>query len=207
MAETHLETPLAEAPSAEAPFAEAPFAETPRVITLSIDVGIRNLAYAMFHGSMLTETDVIDVASECGKRYAKSVSAPDIVKSLHARDVLRSADVVVVEQQPPRARLMRRAQAIIESYFLTAATFENRDVIVTPFSAKAKLGEAGKSMRGVKNYSKRKSASVEMCSRYLAITGQSHVLELRKKKDDVADAIVQGLAYMGHSIESDGEDN
>jgi hypothetical protein len=175
-------------------------------VTVSVDVGIRNLAYAVFHGSKLTEAEVIDVATESGKKYAKNVTASDVINSLYSRDVLRTASSVVVEAQPPRARTMRRVQAVIEAFFLTSAVFGERAVKVTPFSARAKLGSIGQGLRGPANYSKRKGASVDLCMRYLELTNQRHVLDCRKKKDDVADAIVQGLAFMGHVIADDVSD-
>lgn len=189
---------------------------------LSIDVGVRNLAVAMFGRSGALEgADVIDVASDNGKRLARDVTLADVVRSLSSRPELRGYSRVVVENQPPRARTMRCVQACIETYFLTAAQeglSGTRVAEVARYAAKNKLrtfahaleqpshdpapvakGKAPqrKGLRGVKNYGNRKRASVLACTEFLMHTGRPlETITRFKKSDDVADAIMQGVAYM-----------
>lgn len=185
----------------------APTPEGKRETVVSVDVGVRNLAIAVLNESKLLDVEVVDVASENGKRYAREASPADVVASLSKRPWLRSCDVVVVERQPARARSMRAIQAVIESHFLTlsAMDLEGCNIKrVVAFDAKAKLADVGKTLRGSKNYAKRKSASVEGCLRYLEATGQpKDLLQRFKKKDDAADAIMQGLAFIGWRIPED----
>lgn len=101
--------------------------------------------------------------------------------------------VVLVEKQPNRNVRMRIMETAIMTFFATKGV-----PVVLSYSAKHKLGATGKSMRGKKNYSERKRTSCLMAKAYLERVqdrANAEKLEKSKKKDDLADCLLQYLSY------------
>lgn len=200
---------------------------------LSVDVGLRNLAVAMFDaGGVLSGVEVIDVVSEGGKTAAKDATLADVVASLASRPHLRAHRTVVVETQPPKARSMRGVQFAVMTYFLVAAREGlpgTRVESVHEYAAKAKFraftkgaerptwygpspvargrGRGRGGLRGPRNYRNRKRASVAACTEFLMHVGAPlETLSAHKKPDDVADAVMQGVAFMRECMGFDPRD-
>jgi hypothetical protein len=113
---------------------------------------------------------------------------------------LSDLDAVLVEKQPPRNVKMRLIETILLVFFAT-----RRVKTVLSYSAKHKLGSAGKQTRGKKNYSLRKKMSVVMCGSYLEKTNDpthTALFQKSKKKDDLSDALLQYLSYIKYDLDS-----
>jgi hypothetical protein len=113
---------------------------------------------------------------------------------------LSDLDTVLVEKQPPRNVKMRLIETILLSFFAT-----RRVKTVLSYSAKHKLGSAGKQTRGKKNYSLRKKMSIVMCGAYLEkIDDPAHsaMFQKSKKKDDLSDSLLQYLSYVRYDLDS-----
>jgi hypothetical protein len=93
---------------------------------LSIDVGYRNLAICLLEDGRVVEWEVIDAIKEkqgstsLPKRGNDPIIIVLVTKSLWARqDWVLSADIVVIEKQPSRARVMRVLEGAIHAFVHT----------------------------------------------------------------------------------------
>lgn len=157
---------------------------------LSFDVGVKNLGYALIR----SDGYVGDAYTVCIKQRVNRVL--DTIRTM--RELMASLDLgelplstVVVEKQLHRNPSMRVVQAIIQTYF--GIVFPSTKVL--EYSSRRKLsGEKCDSYRG------RKKRAVELCTEYLdAKQPQSNARERfgsLKKKDDAADALLQGMSYL-----------
>jgi hypothetical protein len=163
------------------------------MVVLSFDVGQKNLAYCKTRPETheILEWKVVTLPS------ATCVSS--VVRALE-REFPQNHELtqVIVEKQPSRNVKMRIIETILLSYFATIG------VPTVSFSAKHKLGAVGKTMKGKTNYTMRKKMSVVMCRTYLAKgpEEQQRMFEQSKKKDDLADCLLQYLAYTKYDLGS-----
>ena len=115
-------------------------------------------------------------------------------------------DVVLIENQPSRKNpAMKAVQTAMHAYFATVRLHAPEFVgEVRPVSAKQKLsGDAASALQtgDGASYRARKARSVELCRHALAeevcederVKG---ILRDAKKKDDLSDALLQGLWYL-----------
>ena len=169
------------------------------MLTLSFDVGCKNLSYC----KMNSETHQIIDWNVCAIP-TNGTNVQKVVEFLYEtfqQDLLLGLiDTVLVEKQPPRNVKMRLIETILLVFFAT------RHVkTVLSYSAKHKLGSAGKQTRGKKNYSLRKKMSIVMCGAYLEkIDDPAHtaMFQKSKKKDDLSDALLQYLSYIKYDLDS-----
>jgi hypothetical protein len=166
---------------------------------LSIDVGCKNLALCLLqpgrdvHGSddVIEHWRVLKIPSEPG----------GIVQTLESEGVLQLpwADVVV-EQQPGRLNLgMKKIQHYIEMFFAA----HGRPVYV--YDARHKLTYAAASpywpgIDTVWTYASRKKAAVNTAIAFLTATESANsaakmIFDNARKKDDLADSLLQGMAF------------
>lgn len=163
---------------------------------LSFDVGITNLAYCVISDDATTihRWDVCKIPSP-------QQNLDGLIAFLN--DLNFDTDVittVLVEKQPSRNCKMRILENILLTYF-KVKSFTH----VTSFSPKLKLGkDLGKLVKGKSNYSTRKKYGILLTTRYLKDYAQSEtiqdVFEKHKKKDDLSDALLQGLCYIRSSL-------
>lgn len=156
------------------------------MILLSIDVGIRNLGMCL-----------IDMNTKKILRWDATGIPPQHESGLfvclrtHFRDrpwVLESSKVLI-EKQPDKNRTMKSVEHFIHTYFLC----NDKDVQI--YDAKFKIPDVVGPGRAM--YLQRKKASVDRCTQFL----EEHNPEwsdwflTQKKKDDLADSVMQALSY------------
>jgi Poxvirus A22 protein len=154
---------------------------------LSVDVGRRNMACAIVDGSTLAVTH----AKQGAVANDSCAAVVDFFADLPAHDA------VVMERQPgPNVRMCRLQHYVEMMYYM-------RGVPLTVFDPRKRLEFAFGSRWWPaktpfpKTYYTRKQAAVGTCREFLAATGQTvTAFDAAAKKDDLADAVVQALAFL-----------
>lgn len=158
---------------------------------LSIDVGIRNLGMCL-----------IDVNSKRILHWDATGIPPEHSDGLytclrdHMRDrpwVLESTRVLI-EKQPDKNKTMKSVEHFLHAYFIC----HDKDVQI--YDARHKIPDVSGPGRAM--YLKRKRVSVERCSEFLRENNASWYdwFMKQKKKDDLADSVMQALSYIGSVV-------
>jgi hypothetical protein len=176
------------------------------MFVVSMDIGIRHLAYCSMEvldegPPTALDIGIIDLASSAGTGHSRNMidasTGGRLVRELdvHAAAFVK-ADVILIEKQPPIAKLMRVIQGMLEVYFIcngkTTVVYDGRRKL--PRFKTQGLSDAEK-------YRQRKKAAVQMCDAFLrsrpdaASDGVLDAFERSPKKDDLADAIIQALNF------------
>ncbi len=178
-------------------------------VVLSIDVGIKNLAYCVLRRSDLTVLFWSVFAIEGGDRDVcvnllrtvsalHDVSPPPEAEAAAPAFAWEDVDQVVIEQQPGRNMRVKAVENYLHMYYVM------RGQRVTVYSARRKLQGSGMEHRGrsAAQYRARKKASVALCRDWLSRHPQNDrwkdmVHGKGVKADDAADALNQALSYLG----------
>lgn len=155
---------------------------------LSIDVGIRNLAICHIDsdGRILNwEVDGIPPESDKG-------IFPCLRDHLDARGWVLDTDTIIIEKQPDRNRKMKTVENFLHAYFVV----HRKDVVI--WDARFKIPDVSGAGRAL--YRKRKQVSIERCKDYITKDDQNkdwrETFTRSKKKDDLADTVMQALSYI-----------
>lgn len=159
---------------------------------LSIDVGIRNLGICLIDPSnkQIKHWDATGVPPEHSGGLYKS-----LYNHFKERPWVLECTKVLVEKQPDKNKTMKSVEHFIHTYFIC----NEKEVQI--YDARFKIPDVvgpGKAM-----YAKRKKASVVRCTEFLKETHQDELLNWflkQKKKDDLADTVMQALSYMEKTI-------
>ena len=159
---------------------------------LSIDVGIRNLAMCLMASDgtgLVHQWDVSGIPPkhedgifECLKTH------------LDDRPWILSATTVLIEKQPDKNRTMKSVENFLHAYCIIM----NSKAETIIYDARHKIPDVagpGKAM-----YRKRKQTSIDRCRALLEEPGNVNahwlsVFNASKKKDDLADTVMQALSY------------
>jgi len=156
---------------------------------LSIDCGIKNLAMCLIDpkSRKIHQWDVSGVPP----MHSDGVF-PCLVRHLNSKPWVLGADTIVIEKQPDRNRGMKAVENLLHTYFLVA----NKDVVI--WDARHKIPDCagpGKTM-----YAKRKKASIERARAFIEAIGPNRdwvsFFDAHKKKDDLADTVMQALSFI-----------
>lgn len=169
---------------------------------ISIDVGIVNLGICMYEkGGIIKKWEVI------------TLSKDNVVKSLKkeltkfvTEEEEKQIEVVVIEKQPSRNVKMRTIEGMIEMYF----TMRNMKCIKYSAKYKLKSQSNAKSIHGKHNYRERKRLSIEVVKKIVEDpknTKWKEYYTASKKKDDLADALLQAMSYVNDEIPQVSADN
>lgn len=164
---------------------------------LSIDVGIRNLGMCL-----------IDPTTKKIHHWDASGIPPQHSSGLFVclRDHLRArpwvlqSSKVLIEKQPDKNRTMKSVEHFLHTYFLC----NDRDVQL--YDARFKIPDVVGPGRAM--YNKRKKESVIRCTEFIKETNPDLLdwFQSQKKKDDLADTVMQALSFI-NSVPSSSSSN
>lgn len=159
--------------------------------TVSIDVGTKNLAYIIISDDFqIIEWDVVTVPQ---------TSTKSVIKCLKELFLEKDITTALIEKQPSRNVKMRVFENTLGVFFEMSGFPDVRH-----YSAKYKLGDIGKTVKGRVNYSLRKKYSIQMCRQFLKENDEfSDLFERHKKKDDLADCLLQFISYKNPTMIND----
>lgn len=146
---------------------------------LSVDIGVRNFAFTVYCTieSKFLLFRLIDLGKV--KDYVAKM------RELSSAEPFVTADIVLIERQ---MRSCMKTMAVS----LRAFNYE-KTVMVAPQSIKRHFKTA------MKKHSKNKKAGIEVARRYLSAVETEH-FEKFKKKDDIADCILQTIWYLRNGV-------
>jgi len=160
---------------------------------ISIDVGIKNLAICILE-------------SDCSIEYwdvLNTTGLEDMIRRLDTEVPWYGATSVVIEKQPSFNPKMRSIASGLMTYFLVRGKLDSDQVDnLVEYSPKAKLllcrdYSIALSLKGSKRYRAHKKMAVEECR--IRVSHDENLLNFynqHKKKDDLADSYLQGVAYL-----------
>ena len=147
---------------------------------VSIDVGLRNFGYAILQDDELVDFDSICIWDLVPKN--KRTDYPYIARVLvENTNIFDKADVVLIERQM-QARMKMIACAL-------RCFFWGKSKMIAPLSVRKHF----KISTGV--YKENKKASKDFVLQFLSESQKKKYMS-SKKKDDMADAIIQGMYYI-----------
>lgn len=156
---------------------------------LSIDVGIKNLAMCL-----------IDPQTKKIKNWEVDGVPPNhsdglflsLVKHLDKKPWILGSRHVLIEKQPDRNKGMKSVEHLLHTYLL--AKDSTREVTI--WDARYKVPDVAGP--GKAKYAARKAASIERARAFIRETNPEWVtyFEGHKKKDDLADTVMQALSFL-----------
>ena len=158
---------------------------------LSIDCGIKNLAMCLIDpvNKKIKHWDVSGVPP----MHADGVF-PCLVRHLNERPWVLESSTVVIEKQPDRNRSMKAVENLLHTYFLVKGP--DREVVI--WDARHKVPDVAGA--GKARYAQRKKTSIERARKFIEATDVNRDLipffDSHKKKDDLADTVMQALSFI-----------
>jgi hypothetical protein len=119
---------------------------------------------------------------------------PCLVRHLNERPWVLGANTVIIEKQPDRNRGMKAVENLLHTYFLVKGP--ERQVVI--WDARHKVPDMAGA--GAARYAQRKKASIERARKFIEATDVNRALvpffDSHKKKDDLADTVMQALSFI-----------
>lgn len=155
---------------------------------LSIDCGIKNLAMCLIDPKTkkIQKWDVSGVPPN----HADGIF-PCMIKHLNEKPWVLEASTVLIEKQPDRNRGMKGIENLLHTYFLV----KEKGVVI--WDARHKVPDMAGA--GKAKYAQRKKTSVERARKFIDSTINQDWIKFfdsHKKKDDLADTVMQALSYI-----------
>ena len=117
---------------------------------------------------------------------------PCLVRHLDERPWILNSKTVIIEKQPDRNRSIKAVENLLHTYFL----IHKKEVII--YDARHKIPDvvgAGKT-----KYAQRKKVSIERARKFLDSSAINKnwipIFDKSKKKDDLADTVMQALSFI-----------
>ncbi len=158
------------------------------MMLLSIDVGIRNLGMCLIDDSnrRIKHWDATGIPPKHSDGLFLSLRT-----HLRDRPWVLDCSKVLIEKQPDRNKTMKSVEHFLHAYFLC------NDIDVQIYDARHKVPDVVGPGRAM--YLKRKKTSVIRCSEFIKEHNEEWYdwFSKQKKKDDLADSVMQALSYIG----------
>ena len=157
---------------------------------LSIDVGIKNLAMCLLDetDNHIVQWDVSGVPPE----HADGLF-PSLNKHLDAKPWTLDATTVLIEKQPGMNKKMKTVENFLHAYFV----IKNPEADTIIYDARHKVPDVAGA--GKTKYRQRKQTGITRCKEFLDINEVNQewreLFKKSKKKDDLADTVLQALSY------------
>ncbi len=163
---------------------------------LSIDVGIKNLAMCMIEESTkhVTHWDVSGVPPQSSLGLFVQMR-----NHLDEKPWVLTASTILIERQPGQNKTMKSVENFLHSYFIIKCP--QAETII--YDARHKVPDVVG--RGKEMYRQRKQASIDRCREFLKEEPNRHWMKTfveSKKKDDLADTVLQALSYINRNSSS-----
>ena len=158
---------------------------------LSIDVGIRNLAMCMLNetSNLIVKWDVSGIPPQHSDGVYVSLR-----KHLDERPWVLEPKIVLIEKQPDRNKKTVSVMHFLHAYFIIK--HPTAETII--YDARHKIPDVAGPGRS--QYLRRKKVSIERCRAFITRDNvNKHWVEIfdnSKKKDDLADTIMQALSFV-----------
>lgn len=200
-------------------------------IILSFDIGIKNLAYCLFHYDPSSEFsfeildwNILDISIDA-KKNVMDCQSDKLFQTLHTAFGDKEIHHVVIENQPVlKNPVMKSVQIMVYSYFKIARMLQEEIKVVCMVNAGNKLKFAFNiiqpylikdtdefdhvptSIDPKRKYKDTKNASIQYVRALLSKKNQNEGItyfDNFKKKDDLADTLLQGLYYSYNNVKKD----
>jgi len=157
---------------------------------VSIDVGIKNLAYVVFDKEIV-EWKVVELCDKT--QNASTLNIIEVGKRLYEAldEIHHTLDMILIENQiGQNAIRMKMLQGMITMYYISKGIQD-----IQYWNAGNKLKRF---LKGKTTYAQRKKYSVQITRELVEKAFPSQILyfETHKKKDDLADCLLQLLDFM-----------
>jgi hypothetical protein len=156
---------------------------------LSIDVGIKNLAMCMIDPvtKRIHNWEVAGIPP----MHADGIF-PCMKKHLDDRPWTLQSTTVLIEKQPDKNKGIKSVEHFLHAYFL----IKDKKVII--YDARFKIPDVAGPGRA--RYLERKKASIDRCRDFITAVDSVNsdwvpIFDRHKKKDDLADTVMQALSY------------
>ena len=175
---------------------------------LSIDVGVKNLAYCKFDivddkVNISSWENVCVTETNCKKLKIEELT-DDLMDLLHSSfDDSFEADIVLIENQPMLKNGMMKTVAVMIYTYFNVLKHQFGNVRSIKFiSATNKLKCKKNKSEQTKSYKDRKLCSINLARLYVESTFPERLswFDMNKKKDDISDAMLQGIYYIEHVL-------
>ena len=170
---------------------------------LSIDVGIKNLSYCVLSstGEIVDWKNLAVIDEDCNCKTLKlEYLVEKFLETLMMNfDECFKVESVIIENQPMlKNGLMKTLSVVIYTYFNMMKMQYGWIQNVNFISANNKLKCKKMTEPASKNYKDRKKQSIMLTRIYLAeIPAKLEWLNVQKKKDDLCDAFLAGVYFLG----------
>jgi len=166
---------------------------------LSIDVGIKNLAMCLIEEdtSKVLQWDVSGVPPQ-----HRDGLFPCLRDHLDEKPWVLTAKTVLIEKQPGMNKTMKTVENFLHSYFV----IKNPKAETIIYDARHKVPDVAGS--GKARYRQRKQVSIDRCREFIETSEVNKhwmpTFVASKKKDDLADTVLQALSYINRRVVGKG---
>lgn len=167
------------------------------MVLLSIDVGIKNLAMCLVDEKTeeVLEWDVSGVPPK-----HRDGLFPCLRDHLDEKPWVLTATTVLIEKQPGVNKTMKTVENFLHSYFV----IKNPKAETIIYDARHKVPDVAGA--GKARYRQRKQVSIDRCKEFIEQSPLNKrwlpVFAASKKKDDLADTVLQALSYIRRRVVS-----
>lgn len=179
---------------------------------ISIDVGLRNLAYVQasvpntvdqVQDMSIERWEVVDLLTGSKvKQVAFSTMTDRVLEFLQETFGDATADIVLIENQPCRMNpRLKSVQMVIYTYFKTMHLHTSAFPDIRLVHASKRLRHVPQTHTETQTYAQRKKGAVLACDHYLrhVLPPSQHAqmfLEIDRKRDDLADCLLQAIVFI-----------